>query len=200
MVDPGLELLAGDAAFDREIAVDETECRGIAARQPGLHLTDGLVERVAHLVLDQSDQGPQALWMGTGGGHRLNIAQCAWRAHHRQAVPMGEGGEILRWHRQLLAHHGIYVALAEHWRDDMVDDAVIERVAGDTDAGVAQRGHQLRTVRGEAHDRKVAGAATKIADQHGGRRIQRAGDAIACGLRLQRNLDFGEASLGKGGT
>ena len=50
----------------------------------------------------------------------------------------------------------------------------------------------------EAHDREVAGAAAEIADQHGGRLGEGAGEQGAGGFRLQRQGHLRDARVGVG--
>ena len=68
---------------------------------------------------------------------------------------------------RILPKDSILSALAELRRDDLVDDAVVEGVAGDADAGVAERAraHPACDVR-EPHDGEIAGAAAEVGDQH----------------------------------
>ncbi len=50
----------------------------------------------------------------------------------------------------------------------MIDDAVVETVAGDADAGMRQRlGGEAAVAAFEAHDREVGRAAAEIGDKHG---------------------------------
>ena len=85
----------------------------------------------------------------------------------------------------------VLAALAELRQDDIVDDSIIEIVAGDTDAAMAER---LRTQRItgnlEANDRIVRRATTKIGDEHRCRSLQIAGEEKGGGHRLVNMEDF----------
>ena len=83
----------------------------------------------------------------------------------------------------------------------MLDDAVVEAVAGDADAGMGERDRLEPPRRAglEAHHREVAGAAAEIGDQHGLRPLQVAGIPIGGAERLKGEIDLRHAGAGIGG-
>src|SRR4051794_8834557 len=83
-------------------------------------------------------------------------------------MPAREIGVVAARDRQHLVEGAKARALAEPRRDDVIDDAVVEGVAGNADAGVSERlGAQMPARPREAHYREIAGAATEIGNQHG---------------------------------
>jgi hypothetical protein len=77
---------------------------------------------------------------GLGVPHELTqFAEGAGVFEKREPVPLRDGGVIVRRQRQELAKGPITGALAEPRRNQIVDDAKIEGVAGDADPGVRQR-------------------------------------------------------------
>ena len=88
----------------------------------------------------------------------------------------------------------ILAALAELRQNDIVDDAIIEIVAGNADAAMTERlraRHISRNVK--TNDRIVRRAAAEIGDQHGCRLRQSAGEEEGGGHRLVDIKDFGKA-------
>ena len=67
------------------------------------------------------------------------LLQFSRTLHHRELVPAGEVCEIALRHRQDLAEGFVLSALAELRRNDLVDDAIVEGIAGNADAGMAER-------------------------------------------------------------
>ena len=76
----------------------------------------------------------------------------------------------------------------------------VERIAGDADACAAQRGEAAGGARAEAEDGEVAGAAAEVADQDDGFGVERAGEAIAGALWLERGVEPGDAGFGERGA
>ena len=131
------EFRARDAAFHGKALVAELKHRAVRPRQRRLGRGHRLIQRIAETILDQRDQIVQTLGVLRCARHLGDGAQGPRRAHQRQQMPAREAGVILRWHRQRRAHHLVSAAFAEQWRDGAVDDAEVEHVAGDADAGMA---------------------------------------------------------------
>ena len=59
----------------------------------------------------------------------------------------------------------------------MIDDAIVERVARNADAGMAKRlGAKIAACARKTHHREVAGAAAEIRNQHGGIALEPSGE------------------------
>lgn len=59
--------------------------------------------------------------------------------HQCEAGPVAEIGEMAGRYFQRLAHGRICAALAQHWQDQLVHDAIVEAIARYADAGGAER-------------------------------------------------------------
>ena len=78
----------------------------------------------------------------------------------------------------------------------MVDDAVVERVAGDADARMRQRrGPQASLLPGESHDREIARPAAEIGDEHGLVALDVPRVPIGGAERLVGEFDIGHAGV-----
>ncbi len=181
-----LEIGAPDGLLEAELGTVEAERRFRLARKRRLDRRDPAVELVAEAAPEHAEQRRQAVGMLGVAHHRLDVAERARRADQRQLMPACEGGVPLGRYRERLAGRRILASLAEKGRDDLVDDPVVERVAGDPGAAVAERGGGTRARGFEAHDGRVARAAAEIADQHG---VERSGEAVVGGFGFERGLD-----------
>lgn len=100
-------------------------------------------------------------------------------------MPARQVGVVAVGDRQHLVERAVAAALSQSRRDHVVDDAIIEGVAGDTDARMAERFRAQRAAFSrETHHGEVAGAAAEIRDQHGGIAVQPAGEGEGRAHRL----------------
>ena len=196
--DPALEGGARHLLLDVEAGVPEAQHRPFGAGQLRLHGRDGLVELIAQLLLDHPDQPAQPLRLLGGAGDVADLAQGAGRPHQGQAMPAGQAGVVLGRNGHVLAHDPICAALAQVRCHHALGDAGVETVPSHADAGGGQRRHRPGRAGIEAQQREVAGAAAEVADQHGGRGLQDAGEAEAGGLWLVGHVHLAQAGLAEG--
>jgi hypothetical protein len=64
------------------------------------------------------------------------LLELARGLHHGELVPAGEVGQISVRHGQYLVERAVLPAFAKPRRHDIVDDAIVERIARDRDAGI----------------------------------------------------------------
>ena len=93
--------------------------------------------------------------------------QVAIALHHRELIPAREVGEVAAWGSAAPCRTSGSSSPCPAAARPRVDDAVIERVARDADAGVAERPAREAPPHARTHHREVAGAAAEIGDQHG---------------------------------
>src|ERR1700733_13194523 len=191
---PGLEISAGHVGADVQVARLEMKSRSFRRRELQLGFGYGLVKLVAQIRFDQMNEILDLL-RSLGVPHELTqFAEGAGVFEKREPVPLREGRVIVRLQRQEFAKGPITGALAEPRRNQIVNDAKIEGVAGDADPGVRQRlGLQPRAALVEAHNREVARAAAEIGHEHGFLSPDRAGVPVGGAERLLRELDMPHA-------
>ena len=181
-----------DNLVDRQPLMGEAQRDRLGPRQRRLRIGHGAIQRIALLVLDQAAQRVQPVRMLGRPADILEVAHEARRAHHREPVPAREGGIPLGRHGEAVAPRLILRTLAEQRGDDVVHDAGVERVTGDTDAGAAQRYKTARRLPGlKRRMEKSLVPPPKVADQDDGFGVERTGEPIAGALRLQRGVDSG---------
>lgn len=84
-------------------------------------------------------------------------------------------------------------ALADAWRDDVVDDARIELVAGNADAGMADRGGQAAGMRLEADQANSRWCRRRNRNKNGGIGLEVLGEIEGGGHRFVDIVDFWKA-------
>src|ERR1700733_10385229 len=130
---------AGHVGPDVQLSCLEMESRPFRRRELQLGLGYGLVKLVPQIRLYEGDEILDLL-RSLGLPHELTqFAKGAGVFEKREPVPLCEGGVIVRRQRQELAKGPIAGALAEPRRNQIVEDAKIEGVAGDANSGVRQR-------------------------------------------------------------
>ena len=141
------------------------ETRFGCGRQCCLGLRDRLIEVIAHAAFDESNEGLQCLARGTFLGKAKDFAFHIGSVHQAELVPARKVHKVMHRHGQRLSPALVGGVLAKSRRDHGIDDAIVEGIACDADAGMAKR-FRLAAL-AEMNDRKVAGAATEIADEYG---------------------------------
>ncbi len=129
------------------------------------------------VVVEHLDQPLQLLRLDRIAHQPADVLHVPAGPQQRQLLPAGEGGEVAVGDRQDVVERLVQAALAQLRRHQMVDDPVVEGVAGHADPRVGQRLRAHATVPvAEAHQREVAGAPAEVADQHRGVALQPPGE------------------------
>jgi len=153
------------------------------------------------IVVQHLDQAADLVWLHGRLFQPADVAHVAGGAQQGQLVPAGKGRVVALRDRQTVVEGPVQRALAEGRRDQLVDDPVVEGVTGHPDPGMAERGRTQGAVglALEADERKVAGAAAEVGDQHGGVLFQLAGKEEGRADRLIGIADLAETQPGEGG-
>ncbi len=125
----------GHGLFDTDRAGLEPERRRLRRRQRLLQPRDRLVEAIAVVVVEDLDQAGDLFRLQRRAHQAADIAHVPRGAHQGQLLPAGEGGVVAVGDRQDVVEGACSSTLAELRRDQVVDDPVVEGVAGHAHAG-----------------------------------------------------------------
>ncbi len=152
------------------------------------------------VAIEQLDQPGQFLRLQRFACQGADVAHVARGTHQGQLLPPGEAGVETVRRQQDLVEFAIAGSLAQRRRDEVVDDAIVEGVSRDTDAGLAEGpAGELAALALEANDGEVAGTATEVGHQDGGVPFQASGKEECRSNRLVGIQDIGKArSLERG--
>ena len=177
LADPAFEIRAGDCRANIDIAIDELKFDCVTRRQRDFGRRDRAVEREAEVELDQSDEVAQWRRIESGARQLPQFTEIGAALHEGELIPASEPGIVVVRQRQHFAERAVATSLAETRRDDAVDDAGVESISGDADAGMAERLGPQHTGRSRKADNgEVAGAAAEIGDQHSRVAVEVAGE------------------------
>ena len=151
------------------------------------------------VVVEDLHQGGDLLRLHGLALQAADLAHVPRGAQEGQLVPAGEGRIVAVGDGQDLAEGLVARPLAERRRDQVVDDPVVEGVAGHADAGPPQGlgPEGAGVVPAKADDREVAGAAAEVAHQDGGVGLERAGEEEGRAHRLIDIEDFRKSQAGE---
>ena len=144
-------------------------------RQLELRALHRLVQLVAELQLDQQQERLEPLGRRRRPLDPLQHLERLRRLQERQVVPALEPlVRPARDRQELVRRRQVFAAQPEPRRDQVADDALVERVAGDRHAVGADDVGRAPPARADARadrdDREVAGAAAEVADEDAARR------------------------------
>ncbi len=178
--DPEFEVGAGDGAFDLHAAcqpkLGEAEVGGFVAREIDFEALNGLMELVAEVFFNEGDESGDFFGLfGAGAGGFEDFGDVAG-FEEGEVVPAlevgvdpgGGGGDEVGGAVGCLGEGALEGGGAQGWGDEMADDAGVEGVSGEAEAGVAEDALGARDGAAggaDVDEGEVAGSAAEVADE-----------------------------------